>query len=655
MAHDFGKAELLLRHTVESKEISMLYKELTRLFQPGRIGKVEVRNRIMMAPMGVSYATELGYVTDRLIAFYEARARGGVGAISTGGAYVVSIGQTPFKFMVIDDDAKIPGLKDLAHAIKAHGAAAFIQLIMPGVQMYERPDALPHPQMGTPPAERSKEEIGELVELFVQAARRAKEAEFDGVEIHGAHGYLISQFLSPKTNPRTDEYGGSPEKRARFASQIVENIKRRLGQDFPILFRMNGEDYIDGGLTIDQAVLQAPLLVEAGADALSVSGGIFQGFHWQIPTVIQPPGCLSHLAAAVKKAVDVPVMTAGKLGDPVIAEQVLREGRADFIAMGRPLLADPELPNKAAEGRLEDIRYCISCNLGCSTKRPPPDLAASCSVNPACGREREYLLQTAPRPKRVMVVGGGLAGMEAARTLAQRGHDVTLYEKEGQLGGQWNIVSSYQPEVATLTRYLSRGLDKAGVKVFLNTKVDRKVVEKADPEAVVVATGAVPAIPEVPGIGGDNVVLAWDVLRGRVQVGKEVLVIGGQTTALEAACLLAEHGKKVSVVGMREVASRVNWFLRWALKERLIRDGVYLYPGTTLHSISGRGVSVLDKRQMLFLKADTVVLAAGSRSDNELAEQMQRLVPELYTIGDAVEPRDSMDAIHEGSRIGREI
>ena len=609
----------------------------------------------MMAPMGVGYATELGYVTDRLIAFYEARARGGVGAISTGGAYVVSIGQTPFKFMGIDDDEKTPGLKKLAHAIKAHGAAAFIQLIMPGAQMYERPDTLPHPQIGIPPGERSKEEIGELVELFVQAARRAKEAEFDGVEIHGAHGYLISQFLSPKTNLRTDEYGGSPEKRARFASQIIENIKRRLGQDFPILFRMNGEDYIDGGLTIDQAVLQAPLLVEAGADALSVSAGIFQGFHWQIPTVIQPPGCLSHLAAAVKKVVAVPVITAGKLGDPLIAEQVLREGRADFIAMGRPLLADPELPNKAAEGRLEDIRYCISCNLGCSTKRPPPDLAATCSVNPACGREREYLLQTAPRPKRVMVVGGGLAGMEAARTLAQRGHDVTLYEKEDQLGGQWNIVSSYQPEVAALTRYLSRGLDKAGVKVFLNAKVDRKVVEEANPEVVVVATGAVPVIPEVPGIGGDNVVLAWDVLRDRVKVGKEVVVIGGQTTALEAACLLAEQGKKVSVIGMREVASRVSWFLRWALKERLIQNGVYLYPGTILHSISGRGVSVLDKRQMLFLKADTVVLAAGSRSENELAEQMQGLVLELYTVGDAVEPRNSMEAIHEGSKVGREI
>jgi 2,4-dienoyl-CoA reductase-like NADH-dependent reductase (Old Yellow Enzyme family)/thioredoxin reductase len=640
---------------IESRRVLKVHKELTRLFQPGRIGGVEVRNRIVMAPMGVGYCTEFGYITDRAVAFYEARAGGGVGLISTGGAYVADIGQSPAHHMGIYDDEHVPGLRRLAGAIKAHGAASFIQLIQPASKTAEVPEALPHPLMGAPPGDLSKEEIGHLVELFIQAARRAKDAGFDGIEIHGAHGYLISQFLSPKTNPRSDEYGGSAAKRARFACEIVRGIKQRLGRDFPIIFRMNGDDYIDGGLTIEEAVVQAPLLVEAGADALSVSAGIFQGYHWQIPTVIQPSGCLTHLAAAVKKVVTVPVITAGKLGNPLIAERVLAEDRADFIALGRPLLADPELPDKAKRGKLEDIRPCIYCNLGCSTKRPLPDVAATCSVNPACGRESEYAIEPALHPKRVMVVGGGLAGMEAARTLAQRGHDVSLYEKEGKLGGQWNIVSSYQPEVAALTEYLARGVDRAGVRVFLNTNVNRQTVEEAKPEAIVVATGAIPTIPEVPGVRGRNVVLAWDVLMGSVELGREVVVIGGQTTALEAACLLAEQGRKVSVVGMREVASRVNWFLKGALKERLIQDGVYLYPGTTLHSISGRGVSVLDKRQMLFLKADTVVLAAGSSSENELAEPLQGLVPEVYTVGDAVEPRDSMDAIHEGSRVGREI
>jgi len=628
---------------------------MIRLFQPGSIGGVEVRNRIVMAPMGLGLSTEFGYVTDRAIAFYEARSRGGVGLISTGGAYITDIGQSPRHHMGIYHDKHVPGLKRLAGAIKAHGAAAFIQLIQPASNTTEVPEARPHPLMGSPPGELSEEEIQRIVEQFVQAARRAKEAGFDGIEIHGAHGYLINQFLSPKTNPRDDEYGGSAAKRARFACEIVRAIKQQLGWNFPIIFRANGDDYIDGGLTIEEAVVQAPLLVEAGADALSVSAGILQGYHWQIPTVIQPSGCLTHLAAAVKKVVTVPVITAGKLGNPLIAEMILVEGRADFIALGRPLLADPELPDKAKQGELEDIRPCIYCNLGCMTKRPPPDVAASCSVNPACGRESEYVLEPTLHPKKVMVVGGGLAGMEAARTLAQRGHDVSLYEREGKLGGQWNIVSAYQPEVATLTEYLARSLDRAGVNVFLNTKVNRQMIEEARPEAVLIATGAIPTIPEVPGVRERNVVLAWDVLTGSVEVGRVVVVIGGQTTALEAACLLAEQGRKVSVVGMREVASRVNWYLRGALMERLIHDRVYLYPGTTLHSISSRGVSVLDERQLLFLKADTVVLAAGSRSENELAEQLQGLVPEVYTIGDAVEPRDSMDAIHEGSLVGREI
>ncbi|MFC1944310.1 FAD-dependent oxidoreductase [Chloroflexota bacterium] len=364
---------------------------------------------------------------------------------------------------------------------------------------------------------------------------------------------------------------------------------------------------------------------------------------------------MSHLAAAVKKVVEVPVITAGKLGDTAVAEMVLEEGRADFIAMGRQLLADPELPDKARQGRLEDIRPCIYCNLGCSTKRPSPDFAATCTVNPACRHELEYVLQPAHRPKQVMVVGGGLAGMEAATTLAKRGHRVSLYEKSDTLGGQWNIVSSLHPEVRALTLSLWRGLEKAGVEVFLKTEVDQGMVEEVMPEVLVVATGAVPRVPEVPGIHGGNVVLAWDVLAGRVEVGQEVVIIGGRATGLETAFHLAKQGKKVSVAGVRQVARDVNWFLKWYLKESLIRYGVYLYPGTTVHSISDRGVNVFDDRQLLLLKADTVVVAAGSAPRSDIAGRLEGLVPEVYAIGDAVESRDAMDAIHEGYRLGREI
>jgi len=630
-------------------------QQLARLFQPGRIGTVEVRNRIVMAPMGVGYSTESGHVTDRLVAFYEARAKGGVGLVSTGGAYICNIGENKANHQGIWGDDHIPGLRKVAAAIKGCGAAAFIQLIMPGADVPERPLGIPHPLMGDPPAKRSKQEIESIVDLFVQAARRAKEAGFDGIEIHGAHGYLISLFLSPKTNHRTDEYGGNAAKRARFACQILESIKHKIGRDLPIIFRMNGNDYIDGGLTIDEAVIQAPLLVEAGADALSISAGIFQGYHWQIPTMMQPSGCLTHLAAEVKRVVRVPVITVGKLGNPVIAARVLDEGKADFIAMGRPLLADPELPKKASEGRLEDICPCIYCSLACATKKTPPDFAASCSVNPVCGHESDYVLKPALHPKRVMVVGGGLAGMEAATILAQRGHKVSLYEKANVLGGQWNIVSSLEPEVAALTRYLSRGMEKAGVKVFLGKEVDKKKVEEDKPDAVVVATGAVPRVPEVLGIHGKNVVLAWDVLSGKVKVGQEVVIIGGRATGLETALYLAKQGKKISVVGVRQIARGVGWFLKWYLKESLIKYGVYLYPGTKVHSISDSGVSVLDESQVFFLKADTVVIAAGAVAQNKLAEQLKGIVPEVYTIGDAVEPRESTEAIHEGFKIGLQI
>jgi 2,4-dienoyl-CoA reductase-like NADH-dependent reductase (Old Yellow Enzyme family)/thioredoxin reductase len=642
--------------TIESKEVLKLHKELTRLFQPGNIGRVEVRNRIVMPAMAAGYATEDGYVTDRLVAYYEARARGGVGLILTGGAYITDVGRSPLQFQGIYEGEQVPGLKKLARAIKAHETRAFIQLIYPGSKVPAVPDPSPMLKPNKPPAELSKEEIQHLVELFVQAAVRAREAEFEGIDIHGAHGYLPSQFLSPKTNPRDDEYGGSAAKRARFACEILRAIKQQLGQDFPIIFRMNGDDYIDGGLTIEDAMVQAPLLVEAGADALSISAVIFQGHPWQMPTLIQPSGCLTHLAAAVKKVVTVPVITVGKIGDPVLAEEILQEGKADFVAMGRALLADPELPNKARLGKLETICPCTYCSLGCSDIRRPPDMSTRCAVNPACGRELESVLQPAPSPKRVIVIGGGLAGMEAARTLAQRGHEVSLYEKSDRLGGQWNVVSSFQPEVNALTKYLAGSLDIARVKVFLNKEVNRKIMEDINPEVVIIATGATPMIPEVPGVGGKNVVLAWDVLAGKVEVGQEVVIIGGELVGLDTALHLAKQGKKVSVVEMLDkIAHGVFGLRRWNLKQSLMDYRVCLYPGITLHSISERGVSVIDGYQMLFLKADTVVLATRSKAENELAKQLKGLVPELYTIGDSVEPRNSMEAIHEGFKVGREI
>ncbi|MFC1592996.1 FAD-dependent oxidoreductase [Candidatus Omnitrophota bacterium] len=640
-------------------------KPLSKLFEPGMIGKMEVKNRIVMSPMGHGTGSkEGGYMTDRTIAYYGERAKGGVGLVAIGANYVSRL---PHRRGVtgVYDDSQIPGLQKMAHAIKSYGAMVSLQLLHPGPRLPEYvpggdgvgPSARTDPRTGITIRALSKEEIAKLVEDYAVASARIKRAGYDAVDIHGAHGYLINNFMSPWTNKRTDEYGGSIENRARFSCEIVRAVREEVGPDFPIIFRMMGDDGIDAGIKIDEAKQQAILLVEAGADALHISSGIREALHKQFPTIVQESGCLVELAAAIKKVVKVPIITVGKL-NPVLGERVLEEGKADFIAMGRALIADPELANKAREGRFEDIRPCIYCNLGCrDTRWQNPDLTVTCSVSPQCGHELDYELEPTPAafPKRVVVVGGGLAGMEAARNLSLRGHEVSLYEKEDRLGGQWNIVAAYRPDVAALTAYLSRGLEKGGVKVFLNQAVDTRLIQEVNPDAVVIAAGATQVIPDIPDVEGENVVLASDVLRGRVEVGQNVVIIGGRLVGLETALFLAERGKRVSVVDIVKIAQNVGLTMKLSLREKLINSGVYLYPYTTTCFITKEGVHAINDVEWMFLQADTVVLAVGSKSENRLAEEIKGLVPEIYTIGDCVEPRNSQAAIHEGAKIGREI
>lgn len=639
--------------------------KLVKLFEPGRIGKMEVRNRTVMAAMGAGYARDPGgYVTQRFTDYYVARAKGGVGLIITGLAMVVPENPVFPGCFGIYADGLVPGLAQMARAVQAHGARIAIQLYHPGRRLAEfRPglpsvsaSPVPHFMDGNVPHELSKAEIKRIVEAYGDGGRRARDAGYDGVEIHGAHGFLPNQFLSPWTNKRTDEYGGSIENRVRFACEMMQNIKSKAGLDFPIIFRMDGDDGIEGGITIEEACRQAPYLVEAGADALHVSCGIREGHHRQFITRVQPSGMLIPLAAAIKKVVKVPVIAVGKIGDPVLGEQALAQGKADFIAMGRPLLADPELPKKAQEGRLGDIRPCIFCNWGCLQLRlHSHHMVSLCSVNPACGSEAEYRLEPAARPKKVMVVGGGLAGMEAARTLAQRGHRVSLYEASDRLGGQWNLAAACSPEVANLTRYLKKGIKDAGVKVTMSRKVDRKLIEAEKPDAVVIATGARQRIPQAEGVNGANVVLANDVLSGKAKVGQEVVIIGGRLVGMDTACFLAAQGKKVSVASKGQIARDVPSTLKLALKEKLIGLGGRMYPFAKLHSITPKGVNLVCDREILFLKADTVVLAIGSEAENSLVEEIKGTVPELHAIGDCVEPRNVFSAIHEGSRVGRTI
>lgn len=645
---------------------------------------MKVKNRIVMAPLGVPRIASRpgGYLTNQYLACYEARAKGGVGLIQSsvsalGHPWASGLFWAPGSLSIVDDE-HIDSARRFVDAIHSHGTKLSFQITHHGVVLstvLERiareklpeklrivaPSAVPFAQTGFVPHALTRDEIQDIIEAFGQAARRGKIAGFDAVRIQACHGYLLHQFLSPRTNRRKDDYGGSIENRARIVCEIVRQVRKNVGSDYPIIVRMNGDDFLEGGITLDQSVQHARFFVEAGAECLDVSSGPLETHHWQFVTMYQPSGPLIPIAATIKKAAKVPVIVAGKI-DPILAERALEEGSADFIHFGRPLIADPDLPEKVRQGRLEDIRPCIYCD-ECHRLRED---STYCSVNPAFGKELEYKIEPTQQIKNVMVIGGGLAGMQAARILAERGHRVSLFERQDRLGGQWNILSAYKPEQQKLVIYLSRGLEKAGVKVYLNQEVTDRMVEEMKPDAVVVATGAVPTKPSVSGINGKNVVLANDVLSGKVQVGQETVVIGGHLVGLDVALSLAEQGKKVSVVEMRKIAWDVSHNLKLALLEYLIKYDVRMFPDSIIESVTNKGVQIIwdggepavkggPRYELRFLKADTVIIATGSKSDSNLGERLGGLRSEVYTIGDCMQPRDVMAAIHEGTAVGRRI
>ena len=496
------------------------------------------------------------------------------------------------------------------------------------------------------------------MEEFAEAARRARDAGFDMVELHGCHGYLLSSFLSPLTNQRRDRYGGSVANRARFVVDIVKLIKERAGKDFPVSVRMNGSDYMPGGTTVDMARQTAALLVEAGADMIGVSGGAYGSYPVIVPPYDQPRGCNVPLAAAIKELVKVPVSVAGRLDDPFIADGVLVSGKADVIAVARGLLADPELPNKAARGDFAGIRRCIACNV-CIDGDPTAVSPITCTVNPEAGREREMAITPAPRQKKVMVVGGGLAGLEAARVAAGRGHLVTLYEEKGEPGGQWLLASKppHKEDHMLLLRYLLGQLDRLGVELRCGVKVTAATVAEAGPDVVLVATGAKPLVPPIPGVDRPEVVTAWDVLGG-FEVGKRVLVVGGGLTGLETAELLAERGREVVVVEMlKRVGADMGGTVRWHLMNRTKGLSIKTFVSTQIREIRPGGVVVVSRKgaEETWEAFDTIVLACGVKSRDELSPQLAGTGREVHVIGDAARTRRGLEAIRSGSETGRRL
>ncbi len=626
------------------------------LFSPVRIGKLELKNRIVMPPMATNFAGTEGKVNDRQIAYYVKRVQGGVGYVTFEHTGILKEGKASAGMALIDGDDKTPLFKKLVDAVHREGGKIFIQINHAGRQTSSSitgapivgPSAIPCPVRKEMPHPLSVGEIQGLVEAFRQAARRVKDAGADGVEVHMAHGYLLCQFLSPFSNQRDDEYGGSSEKRLKMPLDVLKAVRNTVGPDFPIVCRLSADEYVDGGLKLEDSIPIAKALEKNGADALHISACIAASVYLNHPPYYVGEGVFTYLAQGIKAAVKIPVITVGRIRTPDLANQVIEEKKADLVSMGRALIADPFLPKKAMEGKVEDIIPCISCNR-CILSIRKGELY--CAVNPETGREDTLVVKKAESPKKVWVIGGGPGGMKAAEIAARRGHQVTLYEAQDQLGGQFLLaaIPPHKQVLKEFVTYLWKQIDKVGVKTVLNKPFDVKPLEKEKPDAVILATGAKPLIPEIDGIQKAKVFTVWDALSKPGPLGQKVLVLGGGGVGAEVADFLSEKGKKVTLVEMREaIALDLVAHLQHYLNLRLKNKEVQVLTSTKALRFEEHGLWVEDPQGTRKLTGfDSVVISMGSVSIAGLTEGVKKKVSQVFVVGDAEKPREVMEALLE--------
>ncbi len=635
------------------------------LFSPFQLKNCHFRNRIVMPGLASFLIEEDGSVTDRTVEHYRNRASGGTAMVIMEACAVSPEGRVSNHQPRIYDDRFVEGLSRIAQILKKEGAVPALQLHHAGRQTSQRvigrrplaPSALSCPVISGEVESLSIAGIQDLIGKFGEAAARAVQAGFQVIEIHGAHGYLVNQFLSRYSNDRNDEYGGDLSGRTRFAREVVAEVRNRVGKDIPISFKISAQEFVRDGLTVGESTEILRELVEAGIDIVQVSAGTDATPEWISQPMFMEKACLAGSAERIRKALDIPVMAVGRINDPVVADALIGQGKADLVCIGRGLLADPEFPRKAAEGRTDEIRTCIACNTCMQSIYRKGRI--ECMVNPTLGREKEMKIQPADVSRNIMVVGGGPGGLDAAWVAAKRGHEVHLYEKRSQLGGQLTLCSCMKckQEILNLIRYQKAQILKYGVHTHLNTQVTLDLIKEQDPDVIILATGSVPIKPALPGLDKEIVLSLPQILNGQGIGVKKTVIIGGGASGCELAHHLALNGCHVTLVEQQEkIAAEVESVTRRVLIRELQKYGVEIITGLRLSRVEDHGVwAVAGDGKELFMDAERVVLTVGNRPENRLFEAIKSLGKPVHQIGDSLEPRTAKTAIAEGALIGRRI
>ncbi|SHI65995.1 NAD(P)/FAD-dependent oxidoreductase [Parasporobacterium paucivorans] len=642
-------------------------------FKPLYIGKMLVKNRLVVPAMDSAMCEEDGTIKKMACDYYGARAKGGFGIVITEIAAVDERAPGMPGEPKLYSDEYLPGLTKLANAIHIGGAKAIVQLHHAGRetssamigQTPTAPSSIPSVVYREPVNEYTTEQVYELIDSYIQSSVRCKKAGFDGIEFHSAHGYMGLQFMSPRTNKRIDEFGGGVSERSYFHKLIIEGIRKECGEDFAIIVRMDSIEGRAGGLEEEEAVVFARLLESYGADALNISAGTYAAWDVIVPPTAWPQGWNWRICRRIKESVHVPVMLAGRFSDPFVIEQSIERGDTDFVCLGRQSIADPEFANKMAGGDLADIVPCVGCTQRCMSfndhdSLQEGDWGVSCIFNPMSNNRKDVQYDPTETPKKVIVIGAGVAGMEAAWIAAERGHDVTLYEKNGQnkVGGQF-LIASYPPYKQELTRpikFYKHMCEKNGVNMVYNKTVDAEFIQSEKPDVLIVATGAKPFKLNIPGNDAENVFMANDVLVGNKILGNSALVIGGGMVGVETAEFCKDYCARVAVVEMKEdIAMDLYMTVRDDLLKRFKNEGVEVYKNTTVLKIEGKTVfAEQDGKQIALEGFDNIIFAVGSKPEAQF-DNVEKLAKEVYVIGDAKQARSALEAIYEGARVGMSI